>query len=212
MFDLPNWFWNTLAIIVFIAVNFILWLHCRRCKAKGIDPQPPFNRFKKHEKRISRWTDIFIIIIILLETIACGYAIYAVTNSLPQNISFEYQQDNSQLTLSVGLLLLLIYSASAITMASLLSAYQRNLTVIKRLELLVMCCTPLLLGILYCVVDNSHNYRFLLQTLAGQLIFRCLHQLAGNSVGAFILRILSGIAQKNPSAMVSVFGARRKKI
>lgn len=163
MLDLPNWFWNTFTITVFVVINIILWLHQRHCKAKGIKPNPAFPALIKHEKRISKWTDIFIIIMILL--IFLGYIpMFSISNndSLPTP-----SPEVIQIKTSINYLLLFQYSFWAVFMASLLSFFQKNITPVKRITLLVLFCVPLVSGILYCVFDPIKQNRVLQQFLGG---------------------------------------------
>ena len=163
MFYMPTCFWYIFAITVFIVINIILWLHQRHCKAKGIKPKPTFSAFKKHEKRISRCTDIFIIIMILL--IFLGYVpMFSISNddSLPAP-----SPEIAQIKTSIYYLLLFQYSFWAVFMASLLSFFQKSITPSKRIALLVMFCVPLVSGIIYCVSDQTQQNRFIQQFLGG---------------------------------------------
>lgn len=167
MLDRPNWFWYTLAVTIFFVINVFLWIYQRRCKLKGIKPKSPFNRLKKHEKQILRWTDIFIITAILLGTIAWGSMLFMVNSDSSPDIPPEYTQSNTRLAWSINFLLLFQYSFWTVFMASLLSPFQKNIISIKRLILLVMCCVPLIFGTLYCIFDNSQSNPLHLKLLLG---------------------------------------------
>jgi len=162
-------FWYILAGVVFVVINITLWFHQRWCKAKGIAPKPAFSRFKKHEKRISKWTDIFIITIILLATLSYGKLLFS---------DFAHSLSEKDLTVreilikdsfTFGFLMLFFYSVWVVIMASWLSLFHQNITLKKRLILTVMCCVPLVFGTLYCIFDDSQNNQFHFKLLLGGL-------------------------------------------
>ncbi|MBC8391450.1 MAG: hypothetical protein H8E17_02640 [Deltaproteobacteria bacterium] len=193
MFDLPNWFWNTLAIIVFIAVNIILWFHSRHCKAKGIKPAPHFSQFEKYKKHIIKWTDIYIISIILLVIIFDGFMFFNIANNSPTNIPVEYQQVFTQQTLSITFLILLYSSTLVSFMGSWLSPFHKNITPKKRLILAVLCCAPLVFGILFCVFENSRelgtSFRLLLGCLFPIVFINWSAILLGQSYNEFYSKL-----------------------
>lgn len=155
--DLPNWFWNAFAITVFVVINVILWFHFRWCKAKELKPKPAFQGLKKHEKRVMRWTDIFIIAIIILMTLFYGKGLFS---DLAHSLSEEDPIVKEVLiknTLASGFLLLFFYSVSIIMMASCLSPFQLNITFKKRLCLLIMCCVPWVFGVLAWAFNNTFD-------------------------------------------------------
>lgn len=170
MIDLPKWSWYTFAIMVFIVINITLWFHLRNCKAKGIKPKPAFPKLIKHEKQISKWTDIFIIAIILLGAFAYCSMLFIFNSNTPPDIPAEYSQTNTHLSLSVNFLLLFVYFSMAVTMASLLSPFHKNITIKKRIILIGMCGIPMVFGLLYCALDDLHEIHFYIKLLVSGLL------------------------------------------
>ena len=168
MFDSPNWFWNTFAITVFIAINIILWFHLRRCKAKGAKPKPAFQGLQKHEKQIAKWSDIFIISIVLLGAFFYFSILFVINNNMPTDIPDEHS--NARLSLSVNSLFLFIYFSIAVTLTSLLSPFHKNITIKKRLTLIAMCSVPLIFGVLYCAFDSNQNVYLRIKLLTSVLL------------------------------------------
>jgi hypothetical protein len=167
---MPNQFWYILAGVVFVVVNIVLWLYQHRCKVKGIKPQPPFNRFKKRAKRISKWTDFFIIATILLVTVLfCGSMLFIFNITTPQDIPPEYIPMDKRLLVSVYVLILSMYFTLVVLMASFLSPFQKNITLTKRLIVVAMCCVPIIFGVLFCIFDDSHNHSFYFKLILGGL-------------------------------------------
>ena len=162
-------FWYILAGAVFVVVNIILWIHQRRCKAKGIKPYPPSDRFKKHEKRISRWLDGFIVSYIVVFAVLYGSMLSIINRPILPEIPSEYTQRETHLLITVDLLLLFIYFDSAVLMASLLSPFHKNITITKRIILFIMCCVPLVIGILFWIYDDRHNHTYYIKLLLGGL-------------------------------------------
>jgi magnesium-transporting ATPase (P-type) len=169
MESMPDYAWYILAGIVFVVATVILRLHQRRCKAKGIKPQPPFERFKRHEKRISKWLDIYIIAFILLSAVFYGSTLYMINSTPAPDIPPEYTQTNARLAWSVNFMLSFTSLAMVVVMVSFLSPFHKDITFKKRLILIGMCCVPLVFGILYCIFDDTQNYRFYIKLLLGGL-------------------------------------------
>jgi hypothetical protein len=170
MFGLPDWFWNVLALTIFVIVNIILWVYQRRCKKKGIRPKRPFERLKKYEKRVSRLMDIVIVAVILLGAIVCGFlicGIFIIDRSL--GMPSEYVQMDTRLYLPVIFLILSGHSTWAVIMASLLTPFQKNITIKKRIILLVMCIIVVLLWVLYFLSCSQKDYSRDLKLLYGAL-------------------------------------------
>lgn len=176
MLDLPKWFWNAFAITVFIVINIILWFHHRHCKAKGIKPKPAFEKMQKHEKRITKWTDIFIIILILMMTI--GYISFLRTSD--EDTMVPPTPETVEIQRSVNFLLLFQYSGWVVLMASLLSIFQKNISMIKRIILLTISCTPLVFGTLYCIADKDRSNSLHLKLMVGTAL--CLAFINGPAI------------------------------
>jgi len=165
----PDQFWSIIAGIVFWVIIAVFFFHQRWCKAKGVKPKPAFNRFKKHEKRISKWTDIFVVAVIFLATFSHGKSLFSdFVRSLSETDprTKEVLVKNS---ITFSFLTTFFFSISVVIMASWLSPFHQNITLKKRLILTVMCCVPLVFGILYCVFDDTRNYRFYSKLLLGGL-------------------------------------------
>ena len=195
MFDLPKWFWYAFAITVFIVINIILWFHLRRCKAKGIEPKPAFQGLQKHERQISKWSDIFIVSFILLGAFFYFSILFVIKSNSTTNIPDEYS--NTHLSLSVGSLLLFFYFSIAVTLASLLSPFHNNITIKKRFTLMAMCGIPLAFGVLYCVFDSNQGIylriKLLIGTLLPILFINWPPILLGKSFSEFFPRLLRKI-------------------
>ena len=176
MLNLPSWFWNAFAITVFVAINIILWIHQHRRKTKGIKPKPAFEKMQKHEKRITKWTDIFIVILILMMTI--GYISFLRTSN--EDTMVPPTPETVEIQRSVNSLLLFQYSGWVVLMASLLSIFQKNISMIKRIVLLTISCTPLVFGTLYCVADKDPNGSLHLKLMTGTVL--CLAFINGPAI------------------------------
>lgn len=163
MLDLPSWFWYAFSAAVFIVANTILWVYMQHCKVKGIKPPQPFPWLKKYKKRISLWSDLFIIAFVVLYTFFYDIFLNLVLRSL--NSPVQYQPADIRPTLSIVFLVLMNYSTWTFTLVSFLSCFQENITRIKRLVLSVMCCIPLTFGIVSCVLDNVQGYTFYIKVL-----------------------------------------------
>ena len=146
-------FWYILAGLVYVVINIVLWFYFHKCKAKGIQPKPAFAGFKKYERRITKWTDIFVIAIIMLMTL--GYiSLLVMTND---DAGIPLCLETTQAKNAVNVLLLFQYSFWAVVMISMLSYFQNNIILIKRLILLIMSCIPIVFGILYCIADKDQS-------------------------------------------------------
>ena len=62
-----------------------------------------------------------------------------------------------QIKTSINYLLLFQYSSWAVFMTSFLSPFQKSITAVKRIILLIICYVPVILGTLYCISDQSQN-------------------------------------------------------
>jgi len=155
MLDLPNWIWNTLFIILFIFVCLMLWLDQRSQKSNNVIPRQPVYRFKKYRKKLTKGADIIILLFILFSTIVYGFMFFSIAP--PPDIPYNDDQEIARLALSSNILLLLNYSTATIFMASLLSPFEKHITLTKRLILVAMCCIPLVLGTFYVILDSSQN-------------------------------------------------------
>lgn len=158
----------------------------------------PFERFKKHEKKISRWLDFIVVAIILLGAIFYGFlicGIYLTDRSI--DIPPEYRQTNTSLHLSINFLLLSVYSTWAIIMASLLSFFHKNLTIKKRIILIAMCLIPLFLWLMYFLFDshqdNSHAFKFLYGILFSLTFINGPPIILGKPFAEFFSRLFSKI-------------------
>jgi hypothetical protein len=163
-------FWYILFGAVFVTINIILWVYRQHCNAKGVTAPAPFETFKKHERRISQWSDFFIIAAISAGATFYGFMLYSFNaNTLPDMQPGQLQA-NTQSLVPLNLLLLFIFSVTAATLAGFLSPFQNNLTAAKRFILGALCGIPVLFGVTYCILDNTQSLSFHLKLVSGSLL------------------------------------------
>lgn len=147
--------WYILAFCLWIPACLLAWLHRRKCRKQGI---PPDLSFKKHEKRVNRLLDMFLLVVII-----GGFFVL-----VPASLSFfsasyinEYDpvagKIEQTLFWSAGFLGLLVYSSQAVFLTGLLSPFHKNLSFAKRGFLLALSLLPILFLIGYLIYSNREN-------------------------------------------------------
>ncbi|MCK4292759.1 MAG: hypothetical protein KAY65_06145 [Planctomycetes bacterium] len=151
------WFWFAL-IVVIIVINFF-W-------GKSPPPPPkPSKFFAKHKKTITRITDIFLIVIILLALSSLVDLLVPIVRETVLDPPSDPKIQALYLRFSWFMFLMFAMCVSGWLgmLVGLLSVFQSNLTKAKRTILLVVCLLPVLLTILTVAIDPYEESRSILR-------------------------------------------------
>ncbi len=151
------WFWYVL-IAVIIVINFI-W-------GKTPAPKEPGKFFLKHQKAITKITDIFVICIVLL--FGCALLTFPV-RSMYESLSESepVRSINLHFAIASFFMRMTIVTGFSGVFIGMLSVFQVNLTRMKRTILFTICILPILFLVLRFMTDTTQKPIQLLQICIG---------------------------------------------
>jgi len=156
------WFW--MAIIAVVAVIHYFW---------GKTPPPPRKPGKfylKHKKTITKITDVFIILFILVSCLLLmSFPVIRIFDAL-----FKSPQPSRAIDLHFAwaylFIKMIICSGFSAMFIGMLSIFQSNLTKVKRLILFIICLLPMVFTIITLLIETTEEPW---STVRLGLIFSC---------------------------------------
>jgi hypothetical protein len=141
------WFWYVLMAII-IVIHFF-W-------GKTPAPKKPNKFFLKHQKGITKSTDIFIIVVaslfsIVLLAFPVRWLCNALTKSEPVHLAYV------KFALSTFLVMMTVATGFSGALLGMLSVFQSKLTRTKRVVLLSVCLLPILFSVLSFLAHTSQK-------------------------------------------------------
>lgn len=185
-----SYFWCIVLLILCIPIYF----------ARKKSP-PPFPRvgkfFKKHKRAVTKVSDILCICMILL----LSYVSYFTLHTYKMIFSDLSQLESSGTTFvqsdrSFLLQTLIMWTGASGLWIGLFSIFRSNITIIKRIVLLIVCLLPIAFTIIQILMDYTESHWSIIQLCIYSSLFSWTINMPTVLTGKTFFELLEGILKK----------------